>query len=222
MKRPRGIATVILLATAVLSSSACAESHTGAPIQGRVVDAGTRQPVADVIVVAEWRLEGGLHTDTIGRLHLQETVTDEQGIYRLPAWGPIKVEKGRLDVASPIIHFYKRGYRFKTERNDIFRKRDLKVALRSDWDNKTIELMTQSDALTREGYGQERGEAAYLYSVDEKKCAWRQFPRMTAELMKRQAEYEKHDISTSFPHPEGLRWGGRCPDPATVLREYLQ
>lgn len=220
MKRPRGIATVILLATAVLSSSACAESHTGAPIQGRVVDAGTRQPVADVIVVAEWRLEGGLHTDTIGRLHLQETVTDEQGIYRLPAWGPIKVEKGRLDVASPIIHFYKRGYRFKTERNDIFRKRDLKVALRSDWDNKTIELAQHTEALTQTGYLHESGESAYLYSVDEKKCAWQNFPRLTAALMKRGEDYLAAGVPTSYPRRESLRW--RCPDPDVVLREYLQ
>lgn len=223
MTRHECITAAVLLAAATFSATACAESHRGAPIQGRVVDAATKQAVADVVVVAEWRLEGGLHTDVIGRLHLQETVTDSQGVYRFPAWGPIKVEKGRLDPSSPVIHFYKRGYRFQTQRNeDLLKRTRTADALVSDWNGKTIELVSHGSGMTSRGYFQETGEAPYLYSVDDKKCAWQLIPRMTAELMKRGLEYADRNVMTSLPTREGLYWEGRCSDPNAVLREYLE
>src|SRR5258708_16141131 len=57
--------------------------------EGWVADAETGKPIEGVIVVAHWRITGGLEGGTpINELKILETVTDEIGRYSFPAWGP--------------------------------------------------------------------------------------------------------------------------------------
>lgn len=220
----RSVQQSICIALLVFSAPACSSSYRGAAIEGRVVDAETKQPVKDVVVVIEWQLYGGFwHGDLLGRLLLQETVTDVEGRYRFPAWGPLRGEKGDIDHASPVLNFYKRGYKFTVLRNHGYPDPAEKLPdpLISEWDGKTIDLEPHTGNLDRKGYYEEMGECCHLYSLDDVKCAWQQMPRMTAVLMKRRLEYLDKGESTSLPYKERLYRTGQCADPEKVLREYL-
>lgn len=92
--------------------------YQAAPISGKVVDKETGKPVEGVHVAVYWQLYsdsiGGLGgrvaSDVIG---VSETVTDEDGIYHIPGWGPKVVKGNYLGEESPMIGFYKTGYEFK-------------------------------------------------------------------------------------------------------------
>src|SRR5262245_4187710 len=90
------------------------DAYSAAPIHGRVVDAETQQPLAGVHVVAQWILNTGilLHAETIQRFHILETVTDANGEYKLPGWGPKpRPTLSRLEEDDPRLTFFKPGYR---------------------------------------------------------------------------------------------------------------
>lgn len=225
MTKPlEAVQLILCIPLLAFSISACANSYRGAAIEGRVVDAETKQPVKDVVVVIEWQLYGRpMHPDIIGRLLLQETVTDAAGRYRFPAWGPLKPKEGVMDRNSPALNFYKRGYKFITRRNYSYEPPyiELPDPLISEWDGKTIELWPYRDKLDQKSELHELGECCYLYSLDEEKCAWQQMPRLTAELMKRAREYRKQGLITRPPSRGRLMYGGKCPDPDQVLKDYF-
>jgi hypothetical protein len=196
--------------------------YRSAAFEGRVVDAETGEPLEDVVVVAEWLLEGRpFHPDVIGRLHLEETVTDGEGRYRFPKWGPLRVKEGRLYRFSPILSFYKRGYVFTEKSNTSFASPDVPVPnlLRSQWDGKDIALKPYTGALTTQSSVVDVGGVLSLFSVDEEKCAWQLFPRMTAELLKRELEYQEKGESSGVPSRVRLYQNGRCLDPDQLLKE---
>ena len=78
----------------VLPLQGCATAYSAKEIEARVIDADTRQPLEGVNVVAHWVLhfgmEGGQQTD----LELMETVTDKNGRFHFPAWGPKPIPAG--------------------------------------------------------------------------------------------------------------------------------
>jgi len=128
--------------------------YSAQPIQGRVVDASTGQPLEGVIVVAQWVL----YRTTLGgenpheRLQVLETVTAPDGTYAFPGWGPkpnpLRIDSiGSIGVGfccfltdrDPKLSFFKSGYRPLTLLNT--KPIDIKPPVRtSDWDGKTIEL----------------------------------------------------------------------------------
>ncbi len=222
----QNLCRLVCVAACLFSISACA-TYRGAAIEGRVVDAETQQPVKDVVVVVEWILEAkwALHPQTLGRLLLQETVTDEQGHYRFPPWGPLRAQEGVIDRSAPRLNFYKRGYKFTALSNCCDYEPpyvDLPDPLISVWDRKTIELPPFKSKLTWEDYSTEVIEASDLYSLDETKCDWQQMPRMTSELMKRRQDYLKEGVVTSLPYRSLLYRNAKCADPEQFLEEYLK
>ena len=106
------IATMSLL---VLTSCAVftGRYYSAEPIKARVVDEETKQPIEGVVVVAQWILMRGGYSGRIpvGTLHVLETVTDANGNFSFPAWGPLaNTTEGSLDREDPIIWFFKPGY----------------------------------------------------------------------------------------------------------------
>jgi hypothetical protein len=126
------------------------ETYSASPLSGRVVDAATDQPLEGVIIVAQWilyRATVGGDVDH-GRLHVLETVTDADGRYQFPGWGPkpnpIEIIP-RLSYCcfmrehDPQLSLFKPGYRPRRLLNE--KPHDPKPALRtSTWDGKTIRL----------------------------------------------------------------------------------
>jgi hypothetical protein len=99
----------------MVSLQGCASSYSAKAIEGWVVDAATKQPLEGVNIVAHWvvnfGIEGGQGTD----LMLMETISDRNGRYSFPAWGPEQVPgnlpwEARMKSQSPELIFYKRDY----------------------------------------------------------------------------------------------------------------
>jgi len=112
---------LLLLAAALQLTGSAAlaapDSYSGAPISGRVVDAATGKPLEGAVVVADWTLwHRGLLVsgDRTRRLWVAEAITDAQGRYQVPGWGPIERPFGwdmhPLGVDDPNIAVFAPGY----------------------------------------------------------------------------------------------------------------
>lgn len=218
---------ILLLSILAAFASGCStqKSYRGAAIEGRVIDAQTRQPIQGVVVVADWQLYGRtFHPDIIGRLLLQETTTDANGVYRLPAWGPLRAKEGVIDRGSPALNFYKRGYRFSRLYNMGYAAPYIKLPdpLISEWSHRDVELEPHTASYKFGDSFQEFASAIGLLSLREgEECSWEQMPRMTAALVNREMEYLERESTANLPRIETLHQSGRCANPAEALKGYL-
>jgi hypothetical protein len=86
-------------------------SYIAKPIEGRVVDKETTQPVPGAVVVAQWILATPPNGEERDYFVVIETVTDSDGRYRIPGWGPEPRPRSRwLDKYDPAIEVFKPGY----------------------------------------------------------------------------------------------------------------
>jgi hypothetical protein len=82
----------------------------------RVVDAETKQPLADVHALAEWVMEGS-HGRS-GPLMVQDAVSGADGWLRFPAWGPTRgYRTGLVLNLDPGITLFKPGYKTRLLQN---------------------------------------------------------------------------------------------------------
>jgi hypothetical protein len=82
----------------------------------RVIDAETKQPLADVHALAEWVLEGSHGRN--GPLMVQDAVSSADGWLKFPAWGPLRGSRGGLVLnLDPAITLFKPGYRTRLRQN---------------------------------------------------------------------------------------------------------
>lgn len=114
-------------------------------IRGQVVDAVTGDPLAGAVVVVRWNLFGvGFgHGSTVGAIHLIEVLTDDQGNYVVPAWGPrLRPPSTFMRNNEPRLRFFKRGYFPQSHANkvlgNVHRTRD--AVRKSEWNGKVIKL----------------------------------------------------------------------------------
>lgn len=103
-----------LLFTALLLRG-CLNIYSAKPIEAWIIDAETRKPVEGAVVVARWKLvyglEGGGRYDWV----VLETVTDKNGRFTFPGWGPRVIPtallwQAKMEGDDPDIKFYKFGY----------------------------------------------------------------------------------------------------------------
>ncbi|HLE43146.1 MAG TPA: hypothetical protein VJB36_03950, partial [Methylomirabilota bacterium] len=140
------VLTALPLLVATELPAAPPDAYSAAEIRGWVVDADTKQPLEGVHVVAQWILNTGLffHGSHVTRLHILETVTDAQGEYHFPAWGPKpRPVLARLDWGTdPILTFFKPGYRVLSRNNySPPPENEEEMAVRvSRWHGKTVAL----------------------------------------------------------------------------------
>lgn len=140
------VLTALPLLVATELPAAPPDAYSAAEIRGWVVDADTKQPLEGVHVVAQWILNTGLffHSSHVTRLHILETVTDAQGEYHFPAWGPKpRPVLARLDWGTdPILTFFKPGYRVLSRNNySPPPENEEEMAVRvSRWHGKTVAL----------------------------------------------------------------------------------
>lgn len=161
--------------------AACATPlvYSAREIRGQIVDAETRQPIEGAVVVAQWVLfemgpGSGGHK---GRLHIHETVTDKEGRYVIPAWGPRPHSPfTELHERSPEILIFKSGYKPKNLRNAAVKHDSVRT---SDWDGKVVEL--EKFMGTLEQYA-DALNFQLSTSLPEFDYSWRSFPRMVLAL----------------------------------------
>lgn len=114
--------------------------------EGWVVDAESGEPVEGVIVVAYWGMEKAWAWSVApaGAIAVFEEVTDKDGYYRIPGWGPRLAEYSVRESADPLIILFKNGYEPRilgnmkvsgsgyNSKDSFFRP--------SMWDGKTVEI----------------------------------------------------------------------------------
>jgi len=182
--------TALRVASCVLFASTlqgCAFSYSAKPIHASVIDAETNAPLPGVIVVAHWVVnfgwEGG-GTD----LMLMETVTDAQGRFSFPAWGPVAVPsklpiETRMKQQSPEIILVRDAYELEVLYNDIpiSQQGSGGLAVRtSDWDGKTIALKPFRRSLESYGIMVSGATTGITYPG----CTFRHIPKLLGHLMR--------------------------------------
>lgn len=113
--------------------------YSAKPIRGIVVDARTGTPLERVIVVAQWILVNRGPGKQWELLQSFETVTDRDGRYAFPGWGP-KSSPSPLHILGeqdPVLTFFKPGYKPLSLGNTQKQTTGERV---SEWDGKTITL----------------------------------------------------------------------------------
>lgn len=247
----------LTLAGLLISQSAFSgypSEYSAEAIEARVVDAATKKPLEGVVVTANWQL---FYSTVGGRVHggqlmVMETVTDKNGKFAFPAWGPKKVPKYKpqegdvwiahipflvpdsyLDNRDPQLLLFKPGYAYQGLQNPTLSTTDHSSVRRSDWHGKTIELKPFK------GTAEEYAEHVYRLSSDmdsildfargAKDCNWKKTPRMLAALHKMSLHFEAQGIKLS-----GWRIGQRihrikdipsvphCGPVEEFFREYMQ
>lgn len=185
----------------VTALPACASplTYSAEAIEAKVVDAETKKPLEGAVVVAHWVLEEStiisFKVRQAGDLMILETVTDKEGKFTFPAWGPIQHWKGsRLTYMDPEILVFKNDYEYRRLNNydsaSPEQRAGKAVSLRrSEWNGKTIELKPFKGSM--EEY------AEHVHQLDNdlewarygESCEWQKVPRMLATLHRQSEQF---------------------------------
>ncbi len=161
------------------------------PIEGRVIDGRTKAPLKDVVVLAEWKLIGGWEGHAFDLFNVDEAVTDDDGRYHIPAWGPLpQATRGDLDPGTPTLTFFKSGYVMKglTNFHEYNHEQSQDTPVRkSFWNGRTILLEPVETGFASH---QVLGIQPFLYGLGEikERCWWKRAPHFVravdAEIQK--------------------------------------
>lgn len=192
MKRLRKLSYVLLIGL-FFPLQACSKTYSAKPIEAWVVDAETKQPLEGVIVVALWELKYGWEGGGAYPLTVMEAVTDKNGRFYFPAWGPKPIpehlpSETRLKDWDPVMVFYKKDYTYLMLTNDrpIRSMSGHGSSTRtSEWNGKTIPLTKFRGSIDQYAENLDRFDSQ-LYPIffNGRKCEWKGMPRLLTSLIK--------------------------------------
>jgi len=172
----------------------CGFAYTADPISARVVDAETGQPLAGVNVAALWILKGGLEGgNVVGYANILETVTDSNGAFSFPGWGPRPVALGQLHHDAPLMLFFKAGYAYHQVQNRVVTAA-APTHTRSDWAGKTVALKKFKGTLAEYAYELRAFplELGSMINVDT--CRMRGLPKLLRALAEQANIFARNGI----------------------------
>jgi hypothetical protein len=132
--------TLVLIASFSLPGCAVVDVYNMQGMEGTIIDKETKQSLEGVMIIEVWEAGGGFEGHTVAYLPLQEAVSDQNGLYAIPARGTHRVKEGFLKASTPRLIFFKPGYTFFSKRNRYHPDRRFEFNRRSDWHQKTIEM----------------------------------------------------------------------------------
>lgn len=218
----------LLVVAGLAAIPACAAvyppAYSAEAIEASVIDAETKQPLEGVVVTANWELRGGASpggSTAVGQLMVLEAVTDKNGRFYFPAWGPIRQFKGELHNHDPKLVLFKSGYEYRILSNKS--RFDAEAALepmrRSQWSGKTIEL--QPFKGTAKEYAKRISSLMIDLRFIEDDCYWKQTPRMILELQHQSQLFESSGIVTAIYSVDYLPTDkAKCGSPKEFFRKY--
>lgn len=212
-KMVRAIRTVAL--AALLAPAGCA--YWGAPIEGRVVDADSSEPLEGVAIAAVWETYGGLEGGVPQcPVAMDDAVTDAQGRYRIEGWGP-RLPGGSIDISAPTLYYFKDGYHLEIGYTDRGGYRgNLSYHIDSDQDGKTIRL-ERYEGPPDEYVEAIRGLGQPKQRINGCECRWEKIPHYTAALVERQRKEYSYAFDTYIELLRGDGSSYQCSDPLKVL-----
>ncbi len=221
--------TITILISLAISTGCTSLPHiySGESVYGWVIDSETKQPIKDVIVVERWELEGGFHSDHTANIHIAETVTDENGYYSFPDWGPRLTIDGTMSESSPRLVFYKFGYDDVSLSNRVSGNLNPNNTI-SEHTDKKIELAKFNG--TPKEYYDAVDSIEYILKISHYRssfdCMWTKIPRFTAEavylneyISSQRSTYARKTYPSMFLN--NLADPG-CENPKQILKDYLK
>ena len=209
------------------------------PLHGQVVDAETKEPLPNVIVVAKWMLQATPSANAVDELEVMETVTDGEGRFAF-TWRRPRFRwpwRGYLYDHAPEVIMFKSGYRFATfwrDRTDaqaeLLSWMIRAVASPREWTSppiKRVELSVFKGKLQEYAEHLADLEDGYLDNVfTVRNCSWRNYPRMQAVLHVEAERFRSLGISHR-PHTLEERersfekFRKRCGSVVDLAKEYI-
>ncbi len=190
-------------------------------VHGSVVDAETGEPIDDVMVLIYWEQWGGFLSEghVTQYLVLKETVTDVNGHYSFPSWGPKITISGFINDSNPFFMFHKRGYSPVYTYN-IMPKANRPYVMESDLTDKAIKLKPFKGSL--EEYAREVSmlDSPLNSHRSISNCDWEDVPEYAAELINLNNYFIRNQVRASLPDMNSYT-RTNCNDPKEVLKEYL-
>jgi hypothetical protein len=176
----RRVARATLACIVALAATACGgeRTYTAEPIAARIVDADTGAPVMGVNVVAAWQAKGGLEGGNImGYVTVMEDVTNANGEFSFPGWGPKTWKNGAIRDGAPLLILLKPGYEVRLLWEGKYGVEFAPSHLSSSWHGKAISV--RRFAATEEEYAQTNvGLWTFLDTlVRQRGCSWKGIPR---------------------------------------------
>lgn len=172
------------MAIALVSASPCVVAgmpfYIAAPIDARVVDAETGQPVEGATVVANWQLVTGSLAGgerARGQLEVKETVTDKQGRFHFDGFARFNFSFNELRNQDPQILIFKSGYEFKRIVNFYGMTEPIVIGPRrkSQVDGKEIQLKKLTEDPAKSKNIAYLGLQVYIAPIVND-CEWRRIP----------------------------------------------
>lgn len=206
----------IVLAVAMLfvfqsCSLVSASTLSADPIDSQVVDADTGKPIHGVIVVAYWELhQGSLGGDALpcAAANVEEAVTDKDGKFHVPGWGPIKGHCGYMRGGDPLMFIFKPGYYYNQNPNTPYGT-DIVTVTHNGWKGRQMKLKKFPDV----SYS-DMSPTAYIWNVSQfnialsfitdfpTQCNWRRVPNTLRTL-----ELEGEKFRKALGYPVGVITG---------------
>lgn len=223
---------VILLSLTIVLFSITAEASqrlSADAIEGRVVEAKSGIPLEGVIVAINWELLDA-NDLAVAELGVAEQLTDHNGRFSFPAWGPVAARPGsRLNPRAPQMLLFKEGYRYLRLTN---RKNTGEQHLVADWNGRTLEMRSlPPDAVANLGPGRAVSKhslsinglsIALAWAYHGKDCEWKQIPRMLVAVNRLKREFERQGLWTDLKSIDDLPASKKCGNPRDVLRGELE
>ena len=180
----------------LLLLSGCTKAWRSEAIDGRVVDEDTGAPIAGAIVLVNWQIKG-MEGYPQGQLGIFERVTDADGRFQIPAWGPKRPPMGTtVDASDPTVRVFKNGY-------------EPLVVLRPP--NSTGNAYVESLRLRRfegtaESYASQMDAFWMPLNVNLVigRCEWSLATEMVHALVQLRGEFDRAGIRSSLPLESGL------------------
>jgi hypothetical protein len=198
-------------------------------MEAQVLDGATWEPVEGVIVIAQWMSKGGsIEASGTGYLQVMEAVTDHDGRFRFPGWGPEWA--GFIRDGTPLLSLFKDGYDSKgfdgTQRNSPA-KNGVQM-LNSAWNGGKIPLVKFMG--TRDEYISDVHSYADIVvrHIVNGECMWKKIPNVLIELTRLKKEFiaeEKRGavISSNVYSLVDITYPPKdCGDPEATLKEYIK
>jgi len=215
-------AAFLVLLLPLPACSSHPNQYSAEAIEAWVVDAETKQPLSDVIVVANW----GLHVGTIdgrkpgGQLVVMETVADKDGRFSFPAWGPKRRPFNTfLDNMDPGLALFKPGYEYRGMQNSVKSYVNNNQVRQSRWSGKTIELKKFDGNMKKYARNLSFLHTTMRSILIDGECDWKQIPKLIIAVDQQERIFRKNKIYSSLYSINDLTSNG-CGSPEEFFRSY--
>jgi len=191
-----------------------------------VIDSQTKQPIEGAIVMADWLVVGneGRH---LQYLSVKEAITDINGNFVLPGWGPKLMSYEPYAVLryyEPTLRIFKSGHVPIVQKNELIGNKyhSLFNTVPFTFNGKTYELEPFQGTVKEFANKCKTLGVSMLgfYSDTYKFCEWKQAPRFLIALDSQEKIFRNHGIETGLYKLVSIG-SYYCGFARDMFREYL-